>query len=29
MVVQDWQQLDGLEIEEALNSRTLDYGQAT
>ncbi|MEH6361264.1 MAG: hypothetical protein V7761_11095 [Amylibacter sp.] len=29
MVAQDWQKLDGMAIEEALNSRTLGYGQAT
>ncbi len=29
MVAQDWQKLDGLAIEDALNSRTLDYGEAT
>jgi len=29
MVAQDRQILDGSAIEEAFNSRTLDYGQAT
>jgi len=29
VLAQDWQKLDGLEIEKALSAQTLDFGQAT